>query len=69
MACRRFTDNAGYTRHCWECTHATDWHDENEIESPFAMCNVDGRRVSKYDSQNNPCSVARGCFDYAGWEG
>lgn len=56
---RRFADNAGYTRHCWECVHATVW------EGELSCCDAhDGRPVTRYDSPNNGCSVARGCIDY-----
>lgn len=27
----RFTDGAGFTRHCWECANATDWDREDGL--------------------------------------
>lgn len=53
---RRFTDGAGYTRHCWECVHATDWTGMHTIDGWDAICDVDGRTVHKFSSPNNPCS-------------
>jgi len=47
---RRFTDGAGYTRHCWECEHADKWY------FGFAECKMTGTRVGKYDSPDNQCS-------------
>ena len=51
---RRFTDGAGYTRHCWECTHATDWRKQLDVVD-MADCELTGRRVLKYYSPNNQC--------------
>lgn len=47
---RRFTDLAGFTRHCWECAHAKGWADD------MAACEATGRFVYKFDSPNNQCS-------------
>jgi len=63
---RRFADS-NYTRHCWECIHAKDWHKGQAIAGEgddWATCDVDGRRVGKYDSPNNPSSIAGGCWHY-----
>lgn len=51
---RGFADGAGYTRHCWECTHATDWRKRLDVVD-MADCELTGRRVLKYDSPNNQC--------------
>ena len=62
---RRFTDTAGYTRHCWECVHAKDWRETRGIGGPCAICEITGVAVSKYDSPNNPCCVdTKGCGSY-----
>ena len=47
---RRFSDGAGFTRHCWECVHARDW-----VASYVARCELTGRTVTKTDSPNNQC--------------
>lgn len=73
---RRFTDGAGFTRHCWECRKSALW---GETLVPVALlggydrtsptkgtCKVTGMVVDKTDSPNNPCSKACGCAD---WEG
>lgn len=52
---KRFSDNAGYTRHCWECKHAVGWHKTNTMDRFEAICDRSGRKVGKYDSPNNPC--------------
>ena len=46
---RRFTDGAGFTRHCWECVHAKDWDGE------CGWCELTGWVVHKTDSPNNQC--------------
>lgn len=46
---KRFTDRAGYTRHCWECEHTDKWY------FGFAECRRTGVRVGKYDSPDNEC--------------
>lgn len=51
---KRFTDSAGYTRHCWECIHATDWR-KGLYGIPIATCELSGKNMEKYDSPNNPC--------------
>lgn len=61
---RRFCDGAGYTRHCWECRHATGWHKVDTIDGRSATCEVTGLAVGKYDSPNNPsCDLPLDC-DY-----
>lgn len=52
---KRFADNAGYTRHCWECTHAKEWKDTDTIKGKCATCELTGVTVYKHDSPNNPC--------------
>ena len=62
---KRFTDAAGYTRHCWECVHAKDWRKEtNVIGDDIADCELTGRVVRKYASPNNPCSLIPKECDY-----
>lgn len=61
---KRFCDNAGFTRHCWECKHATNWRKVNSIDGNEADCEVYGITVGRYDSPNNGCSKARNCYDY-----
>lgn len=51
----RFADGAGFTRHCWECKHATNWRNVNTIDGYEADCEQCGIKVSKYDSPNNSC--------------
>jgi len=53
---RRFTDNAGYMRHCWECVHAKGWRRGAFSWVYVAKCELTGRRVYKLDSPNNQCS-------------
>lgn len=55
---RRFCDGAGFTRHCWECDHSTDWR------GGVGRCGQCGIVVDKYDSPNNGCSKAGGCGYY-----
>lgn len=52
---RRFTDGAGFTRHCWECVHAKDWM-ERSVTGYWGTCELTGRYVGKTDSPNNQCS-------------
>lgn len=53
---RRFTDNAGYTRHCWECVHAKGWRlKKHSSDVNLADCERTGWVVHKYDGPNNPC--------------
>ena len=53
---RRFTDGAGYTRHCWECVHAKGWRlEKGTYDMNHADCELTGRVVNKYDSPNNQC--------------
>ena len=47
---RRFTDGAGFTRHCWECGHAHSWFDV------FGECELTGKRVYRFSSPDNQCS-------------
>lgn len=64
---KRFCDGAGYTQHCWECIHAKGWCKGQAIAGAgddLATCDIDGRRVGKYDSPNNPSSIAGGCGCY-----
>lgn len=60
---RRFTDSAGFTRHCWECSHAKQWT-PNVISGPFGWCELTGRSVGKFDSPNNQCSHVGPECDY-----
>lgn len=55
-----FKDNAGYTRHCWECKHASEWLDTHGLGS----CKARHMWVLKFDSPNNPCSIVAGCEHY-----
>ena len=55
---RRFTDGAGFTRHCWECSNATDWDGKD------GWCAAYDMPVTRYDSPNNVCSVGRKCWSY-----
>jgi len=55
MRHRGFTDNAGFTRHCWECLRALQWQDGT------AWCETRGIVVGRYDSPDNGSSVAGGC--------
>ena len=55
---KRFADRTGFTRHCWECSHAHGWKNEK------AVCEEYGIEVTKYDSPNNVCSVGRICNRY-----
>lgn len=58
---KRFTDGAGFTRHCWECVHARGWT-PNVLTGTFAKCELTGRYVKKHSSPNNQCShVGIGC--------
>lgn len=52
---RRFADNAGFTRHCWECRHAKGWKKQADILEHQATCELTGRRVYKLDSPSNQC--------------
>ena len=55
MPRRRFADAAGYTHHCWECEHASDW-EKRSVTGYWGTGELTGFRVGKYDSPNNPCS-------------
>ena len=55
---RRFADGAGFTRHCWECSNATDWDGKD------GWCAAYDMHVTRYDSPNNVCSVGRKCWNY-----
>lgn len=62
---RRFSDAAGYMRHCWECKHAKGWcRHETSIDGNVATCELTGAKVGKYDSPNNPCSRTPNGCDY-----
>ena len=57
MARGRFTDSAGYTRHCWECAHAKEWEEMSPVIGGYrGTCEITLLPVQKYDSPNNPCS-------------
>ena len=59
---KRFTDGAGFTRHCWECVHATNWRKVISFDGNEADCELTGRHVEKHSSPNNQCShVGIGC--------
>ena len=59
---KRFTDGAGFTRHCWECVHATNWRKVISLDGHEADCELTGHRVEKHSSPNNQCShVGIGC--------
>ena len=61
---RRFTDGAGFTRHCWECRHAKGWRKGMFSHADIAKCELTGQGVAKYDSPDNQCShLPIGC-DY-----
>jgi hypothetical protein len=61
---RRFSDAAGYTRHCWECRHAKGWRRVESIDGHAANCELTGAKVGKYDSPNNPCSKTQNGCNY-----
>lgn len=63
MPRRRFSDAAGYTRHCWECRHAKDW-EKRSVTGYWGTCELTGIRVGKYDSPNNPCSRTPNACNY-----
>lgn len=48
---KRFTDGAGYTRHCWECVHAKDW--ECIFDKFVATCEVHDIAVGKDESPDH----------------
>ena len=54
----RFTDGAGFTRHCWECANATDWNGKG------GWCSANDTPINRYDSPSNICSKARRCWSY-----
>lgn len=59
---KRFADNAGFTRHCWECVHARGWHRGQFSHDDVAVCELTGKGVGKFYSPNNQCShVGIGC--------
>lgn len=60
---RRFADSAGFTRHCWECSHAKDWEGRS-VTGYWATCELTGRSVRKFDSPNNQCSHVGPECDY-----
>lgn len=65
---RRFSDGAGYMRHCWECKHAKGWcRHETSIDGNVATCELTGKTVGKYDSPNNPSNrTPNGCnYDWS----
>ena len=65
MPRRRFSDAAGYTRHCLECRHAKGWcRHKTSIDGNVATCELTGAKVGKYDSPNNPCSRTPNGCDY-----
>ena len=53
---RRFTDGAGFTRHCWECIHAKGWRKGMFSKADIAKCELTGMIVTKHDSPNNQSS-------------
>ena len=53
---RPFSDNAGYTYHCWECVHAKDWITVPAQVLYIANCELTRKVVTKFDSPNNQCS-------------
>ncbi len=57
---KRFTDTAGFTRHCWECIHAKNWRKGftfgGKIDGNVADCELTKVSVGKFDSPNNQCS-------------
>lgn len=61
---RPFTDRAGYTRHCWECRHAQDWHKVNTLDEYEGYCWYRAGVVGRYDSPNNGSTKAGGCVEY-----
>lgn len=64
MPRKRFTDGAGFTRHCWECVHAKDWHD-GLFNTRGATCEVYDIGVDKTDSPNNVSTyVGKICGSY-----
>lgn len=60
---RRFTDSAGFTRHCWECAHAKQWT-PNVISGPFGLVRADGAVRGKVRQPNNQCSHVGPECDY-----
>lgn len=59
MSHRHFADNAGFTRHCWECVHSYDW------DGNIGFCDMYSNNVEKYDSPNNGSTIAGGCGHYS----
>lgn len=62
---KRFSDGAGYTRHCWECKHATSWRKADTIDGYEASCRLCGIVVGKFDSPNNPCCNLPSACDHS----
>ncbi len=63
MARKPFTDSAGFTRHCWECRHAKDWH-KGLFYVDIATCELTGQSVEKVYSPDNQCSQVGPECDY-----
>lgn len=61
---KRFCDGAGFTRHCWECKHATGWRKADTIDGHEADCKLCGILVGKFDSPNNGCCHLPSACDY-----
>jgi hypothetical protein len=66
MSRRRFTDRAGYTRHCWECKHAKNWRTDTS-DQKIADCELTGETVEKTDSPNNLYSRLPVTCSYERW--
>lgn len=65
-------DRAGYREHCGECRHfeldekstALSRETYGEYMPDVYRCEKLGIRVERFDSPQNPLSVAAGCFSY-----
>ena len=61
---KRFTDGAGFTRHCWECVHAKDWR-IGYGNTRDATCEVYDVTVEKTDCPNNGSTyIGKICESY-----
>ena len=68
MAHRPFTDEAGYTRHCWECKHAKDWTEMSKTIGGYrGTCEITLRTVQKYYSPSNLCCHIPSECNYERW--
>lgn len=64
---RRFSDGAGYARHCWECRHAKNWR-KTMLRVDIADCELTNATVERHDSPNNQCSHLPARCNYEEWK-